>query len=153
MPQKNTLCEAKHTEMRMNMKNTIFVIGSLVLSVLLFCVIWWMGKQINAVPSQEKRTVAVTGTENRKPQIYAVNRRLKQGEKIHLSRLAHARDADGSDLSSGLRCYDETGRQLSGYFDTRKPGKWVLSWEVTSICTGRRVKKKMIVLVDGRVKM
>lgn len=132
------------------MRNGMLMFGSFILSILIFCVVFWQWQHFENMTTQEKQEWTVVKGERKMPQIYAVSRRLKQGEKIAVSDLAHASDADGRDISDRLRCYDEEGTCLSGFYDTGKPGKWVLSWEVESVLTGRRARKRIIVLVDGR---
>lgn len=123
---------------------------SIILSLLIFCVIFWQWQHLGDMTVQEKKEWMLIKEARKKPKIYAVNRCLTQGEKITLSDLAHASDVDGRDISDRLRCYDEKGSLLSGFFDTKDPGKWILSWEVESRITGRRARKKIFVLVDGR---
>lgn len=132
------------------MRNGILIVGSLVLSLMIFCIVFRQWQHFERLTTQEKRERVIAKGEIQSPQIFAVNRRLKQGDKIALSTLARACDLDGSDISNRLRCYDERGKQRFGFFDTGKAGKWILSWEVTSRITGRRARKKIIVLVDGR---
>lgn len=135
------------------MKNIVTVAVPLVLLTLIICLFWRQGKQFGIGINQRENEWTVVGRADREPQIYAACQRFKQGERVALSNLAKACDADGSDLSEKLRCYDEKGHLLSGFLDTDKPGKRTLSWEVVSTCTGRRIRKKMIVLVDGRIEM
>ena len=132
------------------MRNGILIMGSLMLSLLIVCIVFRQWQHFEGLTTQEEEEMVMAKGESRSPQIFVVNRRFKQGDKIALSTLARARDSDGSDISDRLCCYDEKGKPLSGFLDTGRPGKWILSWEVTGIITGRRVRKRMIVLVDGR---
>lgn len=133
------------------MKNIVTVVATLVLLTLIILVFWKQGRQFGADIIQNESEWTDTDYADQKPQIYAICRRVKQGDRIALSGLAGASDADGSDLSGKLCCYDEKGQLLTGFLDTDKPGIKTLSWEVASICTGRRIRKKIIILVDGRI--
>lgn len=133
------------------MKNILLMVGSLFLSLLLFCLVWWQWQQYGVVPEQKTNMFAVGEREIALPQIYVVNRRVKQGERIPLSKLARASDIDGSDLSGEVQCYSENGEMVSGVLNTDTPGEYILTWKVKSAITGRRIQKRTIVLVDGRV--
>lgn len=134
------------------MKKIVSVIVPLMLFILVFCILWQQGSQFGiGIIQIESELDTRFDSEDAKLQIYTACRRIKQGDKVALSDFAKACDVDGSDLSDKLKCYDEEGNLLSGFLDTQKPGIRSLLWEVESICTGRRIRKKMTVLVDGRV--
>ena len=133
------------------MRNLVTAAVPVVLLIVIICIFWQQGKQFGVGISRRENEWTAADRANKEAQIYAVCQRFKQGERVALSNLAKAHDADGSDLSGKLCCYDEKGQLLTGFFDTDQPGIRTLSWEVVSICTGRRIRKKMIVLVDGRI--
>ncbi len=133
------------------MKSMILFIASLVFSIFIFGMVLWQWRRYGAVEGEKTSTFAVSGEKVRLPQIYALNRRVLQNEKIAVAHLAKASDVDGSDLSEELFCYNERGVRLTGMLDTSCPGELLLYWEVKSQITGRRCRKRMTVLVDGRV--
>lgn len=133
------------------MRHILLVAGSLFLSLLIFCLVLWQWQQYGVVAEQKNEIFAVPERESALPRIYAVNRRVGQGERIPLSRLARASDVDGRDLSEKVQCYAENGEMLSGVLDTDTPGQYILTWKVQSAITGKRIQKKTIILVDGRV--
>lgn len=133
------------------MKNIVFTVFSVFLSIIVFCLVWWQWKNYGVVGEQKKIAFETPDVKSRLPQIYAVNRRILQYEKIAVSHLAKAVDVDGHDINDELCCYDEKGEKISGFFDTSRPGKFLLKWKVRSQVNGRRAEKSILVLVDGRV--
>jgi hypothetical protein len=133
-------------------RNVILVAVALLVSAGIILFVWWQWEHYGVISEKEKIVFEEPAGESQMPSIYAVNRRVKQGEQVSLKSMARAVDADGSDLSSQLECYGADGRRLTGNIDTKVPGQYVLTWRVKSICNGKRVQKKMIVLVDGRVR-
>ena len=133
------------------MKNIVFVMLSLLSSLLIFGALLWQWQDCGVVTGQERTVLDTSGNKNRIPQIYAVSRRVRQNEKIEVTSLARASDVDGSALSQELWCYDEKGERISGFLDTSCPGKYTLKWKVKSVLTGYRAEKVILVLVDGRV--
>ena len=85
------------------------------------------------------------------PVIDVRNSRFLQNQKVELISMASARDVNGNDLTDQLVFQDAEGNELSGYLDTEKPGIYSLLIHVRSLVTGRESRKKIIVLVDGRV--
>lgn len=133
------------------MKNIGLAAGSLFLSFLIFCLVWWQWQRYGVVAEQGNETFTVAEKSRVLPQLYVVNHRVKQGERIPLSRLARASDIDGSDLSGSITCYTEKGEEVTGFLDTAVPGQYILTWRVKSAITGKGIQKKTILLVDGRV--
>ncbi len=132
------------------MKSFVFTMLSLLLSFTVCFLIWWQWKDYGVVEEREKATFSTPDSSEAIPEILTVNRRLIQNQKIKTIDLAEATDVDGSDLSPALCCYDEKGNLLSGFLDTRVPGKYYLKWVVRSRVNGRMAEKKTIILVDGR---
>ena len=90
--------------------------------------------------------------EKQKPVLVALSRRFIQGEKVTAKKLASAWEESGRDLSEYIHIYDSTGKEVTGLFDTGKPGKYELEIVVESPASGLKSRKKITVLVDGRVK-
>ena len=132
------------------MRNIIFTMISLLLSILVCMLIWWQWRDYGVVEEQDKPFFHTPETQYTTPQIYAVSRRVMQNEKVEVSGLAKATDVDGCDLSRALCCYDEKGNRISVFFDTHSPGKFLLRWVVRSRVNGRQAEKQILVLVDGR---
>ncbi|MCH5252267.1 MAG: hypothetical protein J1F22_04775 [Lachnospiraceae bacterium] len=89
--------------------------------------------------------------EKPRPVIMALNQRVMQGEKIAVGRLAAAWEENGQDLSKDIHIYDTDGRELKRLLNTKVPGKYELEIVVKSPVTGLESRKKITVLVDGRV--
>lgn len=85
------------------------------------------------------------------PVIDARSCRLAQGEPVKLTELISARDGDGSDLTEALHFQDRSGNELSGNLDTGTPGEYPVTITVKSPRTGKEGRKKILILVDGRV--
>ena len=132
------------------MRNILFTMISLLLSIFVCMLIWWQWRDYGVVEEQEKTFLHMSKTQYTTPQIYAVSRRVMQNEKVEVSGLAKATDVDGCDLSRALCCYDGKGNRISGFFDTHSPGKYLLRWVVRSRVNGRQAEKQILVLVDGR---
>ena len=84
--------------------------------------------------------------------IQAENRRFLQGQSVAIASLASARDVNGNDLTDRVICQEEDGTVLSGYLDTERPGIYPLVIRVLSLVTGGESKRKILILVDGRVR-
>lgn len=124
---------------------------SLFLPLLIVCLVWWQWQRYGVAAEQKNEICPVTEKRNVFPRLYVASRRVKQGERIPLSRLASASDIDGSDLSGNVKCYTEKGEEVSCFLDTATPGQYFLTWRVKSVMTGKTIQKKTILLVDGRV--
>jgi hypothetical protein len=85
-----------------------------------------------------------------KPILYVKSLRVLQGEELLLSSIAAAKDIDGEKLNEDIHFTDEAGCELENVFDTSIPGCYPLTVSVNSRQTGRRIKKRIVILVDGR---
>jgi hypothetical protein len=85
-----------------------------------------------------------------RPVLYVKNIRVPQGQKLLLSSITAARDVDGTNLDSQLCFTDSNGKTLKNSFDTSVPGCYSLTVTVCSRKTGRKARKTMMILVDGR---
>lgn len=85
------------------------------------------------------------------PVIEARSCRLIQNTEVKFTELASARDGNGDDLTDELLFFDRNGNSLSGYMDTKTPGKYVVTIVADSLFNGKRSRKDIVVLVDGSV--
>ncbi len=133
------------------MKNIGILAGSIMFTLFIICFLWWEWQHYGVAKEDNTLAWDMTETDSQYPEIYSVNKRVTQGEKVSVSDLAQAKDTDGSDLSGSLMCYDQDGDEILGDLDTSTPGVYHITWKVRSAITGRSVQKQMIILVDGRV--
>lgn len=83
--------------------------------------------------------------------LFAKDRRLIQGKKIKYDDLVYASDERGNSLSDYTYFSDEAGNKLSGYIKTDKPCKMDIYISVKNPNSGLVQKRKICVLVDGKV--
>lgn len=124
--------------------------GSLTAGVILL--LWKAWYDYGMAPDGAKAAFTRNGVWEEKPVIDAVSRRVCQGESVRLTDLASARDGSGDDLTDQLIFSDASGRRLSGYLNTAVPGEVPIHIRIISPDTGMQSEKRILVLIDGRVK-
>lgn len=77
-------------------------------------------------------------------------RKVSQGDVIRTEDMATAYDA-GENISQKIHFFDETGREVSGQLETEFTGEYYFEVVVKSDRTGKEVRKKIVLLVDGKV--
>ncbi len=85
-----------------------------------------------------------------RPVIHARSLRVAQGEELTVPSLAAATDVDGTKLDGSIQFMDAKGNPLGHTFDTSRPGCYPVTLSVRSRCLGIKVKKTIMILVDGR---
>ena len=99
-------------------------------------------------PGTDMGETAAIGAE--RPVIHARSLRVAQGEELTVPSLATATDVDGTKLDASIQFMDAKGNPLGHTFDTSKPGCYPVTLSVRSRCLGMKVKKTIVILVDGR---
>ncbi len=77
--------------------------------------------------------------------------RFRQGDTVYYKDLASAYER-GNDISGKIRYLNENGEVMNGKLNTETPGQYVFIVSVKSDYTGKKVVKKIRILVDGKVK-
>lgn len=114
----------------------------------------WMGWDLYGMPGSsgepgtDMEEAGAIGTE--RPVIHARSLRVAQGEELIVPSLATATDVDGTKLDASLQFMDAKGEPLGHMFDTSRPGCYPVTLSVRSRCLGIKVKKTILILVDGR---
>jgi hypothetical protein len=134
-------------------KTVIGIAGMIILSVGLMTIIW-LGWGNGAVMSGWSASAEKSGEDETQsigePVLYAKSLRVLQGQRLLLSSVATAKDVNGDNLDSAICFTDQDGKTLTQNFDTSEPGCYSLTVSVCSRKTGRKVRKTVTILVDGR---
>ena len=106
----------------------------------------WMKNGV--APDQEKMGWEESIFSEEPPILDVRCQRVKQGEKVFFNDLATAYDG-GKNISNSIVFERENGESLEGKLNTDVPGIFPLIVSVKSKRTGKAVRKKVIILVDG----
>lgn len=127
---------------------SMLIVGVLAVSVLVIGREWF---SVGVPEDSETVSIQAVSWGGDIPVIETENRKVLQGERVCVRDFATARDIDGQEISEDLIFQDEKGRVLRDGFDTRSPGKYVVTVSVKSRISGMENSRMMVVLVDGRV--